>query len=1473
MRRATRGLSAATCVGLALLCASLAAPSVASAASTRNFDTEIAGLTAPGAPVPGPFALPVAVAVDGSGDAWVLDRTRRVIAEYDPLGGYLAEQNPINPETGNSYIETEFSDGIVHLAIDNATGAFEFDGTEPLVDHNGQTADWVDLFTGAGEHFKHLNFTAGNACRVDSLAADNSGGADQGRFYVVHSCYYPSETAVDAFNPSGEAADFTASEPYIPVNEHGEDENEITGTPSYSFSHEGGQAVAVDSQGDIYVGENQTHSIAEFKSNGEFVREFAISNSDFRSGLAIDPLTGNLLFPTSSAGSAALAEYSPTGTFLGQLTGPSPTESFYDIESLAFSPEGYLYVDEEGEGRTNPRVNVFLPSGFAPQPVATTAAATEIHRTTAALHGEAQLGGGTPVEACRFEYVAAPEYEPWADHPYAKGATAPCLNSSGEEVGTPAEPIEAPTELHAPLSTIHAGTTYHFRLSLTNSNHVPRDSSDRTFEALPAVTELKTLAATEITQESALLHGSYEAEESIPTSYFFEYGTSTHYGHSQPLEPAPVPGEPTGATEVKAPIESLVSNTIYHYRVVAENSFGTTDGEDQTFTTYQPPTIEGVSSSEVSATTAVLDAKVNPDGLPSGTEAECHFEYGLTTSYGATAPCPSKLSGTTGQFVEVKIEGLQRGATYHFRLVVENRWGAVTSEDQSFEFSPPSCPNSAVRQQTSSAYLPDCRAYELVSPASANGSLFYSAGPTSPTATSPSRFAYSGAFSSPPEATETIGTNADLYLATRTDTGWVSHYIGLPGSQAACMGPSPDNPWVQATQAEKFEDYVLTDPTMSQVLDFDDGPGLHCYIGGNGNSDATWQLDPPSDAPYLWGSDGDLLAHLPSDLNSVPGAPAALLCPVAYAQDTFPLCSTEVTASPDLTHLIFSSRTLSFSEPGQPAGLTGPPGSAYDDDLATGKVTLISTLKETGGPIPQDPAYANVRAQCGQDVCRPGEKAVTTPGGAEEFLRFPAVSTDGSHILISTATQPTAFCDKSSGTTPSCPRFTDTPIRLYMSIDDRPAVEVSKNELTGEDIAVDYVGMTPDGSRVFFTSEEHLTAEDPGHAGASLYMWSQQGEEEGKPLTLISKAAPGSVAGAGDTADCAPVPITKYSDTSERPFQAPWTTKCGVLPFSDWRFVTLDDGLGGNGHSDSGLAANGDIYFFSPEQLDGDRGVPNQQNLYDYRAGQVHFVATFAPGSDCIQIPGVEGNSFDQVGRCSEGPITRMQVTADDSHMAFVTADRITSYENAGHQEMYSYTPATGAIVCDSCNPDGKSATAEVFASQNGLFLTEDGRTFFSTSESLVPRDTDQGTDVYEFVDGAPHLITPGTGTAANAGREEAPGLIGVSANGTDVYFSTFDSLISEDHNGNFFKFYDARTDGGFPQPPPTQPCAAAEECHGPGTEAPTFSAQGTTAQFAGGNADPHAHQHHKKHHKRAKHKRKAERHHRRAGANHGGKK
>ena len=136
---------------------------------------------------------------------------------------------------------------------------------------------------------------------------------------------------------------------------------------------------------------------------------------------------------------------------------------------------------------------------------------------------------------------------------------------------------------------------------------------------------------------------------------------------------------------------------------------------------------------------------------------------------------------------------------------------------------------------------------------------------------------------------------------------------------------------------------------------------------------------------------------------------------------------------------------------------------------------------------------------------------------------------------------------------------------------------------------------------------------------------------------------------------------------------------------------------------------------------------------------------------------------------------------------------------------MYSYEPSNGRILCVSCPITGEAPTANVEGSKRGLFMSNDGRAFFSTTDALVPQDTNGLIDVYEYVDGRPQLISAGTGAAderSGNGAGESGGLVGVSADGVNVYFSTYDTLVAQDHNGQFLKFYDARTGGGFSAPP-----------------------------------------------------------------------
>ncbi len=80
----------------------------------------------------------------------------------------------------------------------------------------------------------------------------------------------------------------------------------------------------------------------------------------------------------------------------------------------------------------------------------------------------------------------------------------------------------------------------------------------------------------------------------LPTTALFEYGLDPRYTGGGPVvytnsTPAQAVGSDFSAHTVSAPLTGLVPNAVYHVRLVATNSAGTTPGPDVTFTTGHAP--------------------------------------------------------------------------------------------------------------------------------------------------------------------------------------------------------------------------------------------------------------------------------------------------------------------------------------------------------------------------------------------------------------------------------------------------------------------------------------------------------------------------------------------------------------------------------------------------------------------------------------------------------------------------------------------------------------------------------------------------------------------------------------------------------------------------------------------------------------------------------------------------------------------
>lgn len=113
----------------------------------------------------------------------------------------------------------------------------------------------------------------------------------------------------------------------------------------------------------------------------------------------------------------------------------------------------------------------------------------------------------------------------------------------------------------------------------------------------PAMPMAYTQAATAITHNEAMLNGIAVANNAVTTTYF-EYGTNVNYGDTAFIAQSPV----NDSTMVSTMAMNLAANTEYHFRLVCENSYGTSYGQDMSFTTSSAPAEMEISIANFDAT-------------------------------------------------------------------------------------------------------------------------------------------------------------------------------------------------------------------------------------------------------------------------------------------------------------------------------------------------------------------------------------------------------------------------------------------------------------------------------------------------------------------------------------------------------------------------------------------------------------------------------------------------------------------------------------------------------------------------------------------------------------------------------------------------------------------------------------------------------------------------------------------------------
>jgi phosphodiesterase/alkaline phosphatase D-like protein len=248
------------------------------------------------------------------------------------------------------------------------------------------------------------------------------------------------------------------------------------------------------------------------------------------------------------------------------------------------------------------------------------------------------------------------------------------------------------------------GKTYYYRVVAENGTLPAAEGEVQELTtplAEAPVIEVETVSG--VTQTGAKLE-AYINPDYQTTPFTFKYAKqesevlSEHEGKtaSGTLPAGSVAEILVGVSDhlASAEITGLEPDTLYYYRVMAENAKGSATQAltVATFTTGSVPTVSTGAYSAVTATTATVAGTVDPDGV----STTYYFQYGGTTGYGQqSASFPAGEGRQAGEHA-AQLAGLEPGRTYHYRIVASNDGGpggeAQSAYGQDATFETPATP-------------------------------------------------------------------------------------------------------------------------------------------------------------------------------------------------------------------------------------------------------------------------------------------------------------------------------------------------------------------------------------------------------------------------------------------------------------------------------------------------------------------------------------------------------------------------------------------------------------------------------------------------------------------------------------------------------------------------------------------------------------------------------------------------------------
>jgi hypothetical protein len=901
-------------------------------------------------------------------------------------------------------------------------------------------------------------------------------------------------------------------------------------------------------------------------------------------------------------------------------------------------------------------------------------------------------------------------------------------------------------------------------------------------------------------------------------------------------------------------------------------------------------------ASSVEASGATLEALIDPNAYNHTTY---HFEYDTSpytgsASHGAGTPDVEIPTGTSYVTISGRAKHLQASKVYYYRAVVESEveGKTVTVDGPSESFTTPAEPGSAPPQNCANEQrraeqpfgleLPDCRAYEMVSPVETEGQSATEEGKAET-----ARAAEEGA---PAQPTADVSQQDEGGAVTYATAG------AFAGTSAEPPGAGEVNQYVSRREPE-HERW-----STQAIVPLHEPDETEPEVGGDYATDAF----NPQLTEGIALTNAPLTPEAPVTVRSGDGREYGVYV-ADFAGGSYQYITTEAHALPlgvssDLSHVVFGQYgKVSEWFDGTTAPVSVDNGG---EDMNEASVAGWHGVSANGSRVflaSEGQLYARVNAEheksptvspeaSGNGTLTEGSEEVSSLTLAAGYLAYQAdegsteygVTVTSGRFAVGQPVSGSGIAPNTTITQIAPPTATgvqrhDTETLILSH--PLETTELSEAPISSEGPEPFAVGrqITGNGIRpgTTITKAERgkLTLSQPAASSGSneaLYGGGECTVAADACTVLVSaphrlQENPAGTREAryrGASADGSRVLFTSSAELTEDAYTGSegqgedlyeYDLETGAL--TDLTATTeaqrVEDPNGAAVLGVAQISEDGSyLYFVAEGVLSGanaEQESPTEgaENLYVFHENRSSFITTL----------GAE-DSADWDG----SPETNTAVVSPSgSYLAFLSKESLTGYDNEQAKpgdcegttrkfnegetgkcrEAYLYDAEAGKLVCASCDPTGARPVGPAnlgAARGGGLYrprvLTADGTLFFDSYDALVPHASDGLQNVYEYEDGQINPISNVAGGFPSF-------LLDASASGGDVYFGTSDKLLPEDTSNNVV-VYDARVDGGFPVTVAALSCTTAEACRTASAPTPAVFGAPPSATFSGpGNVTP----------------------------------